>query len=495
RLLVPMAAVSAFLNNTPLMAMLIPAVKEWCRQHRFPSSKLLLPVNYAVIVGGTCTLIGTSTNLVVHGLLLERGYPGFSFFELGLVGVPMAVAGIGALVVVLHRFLPKRKEVTESLGESSREFVVEMKVEADYEQAGKSVEEAGLRNLRGLFLFQIERAGMPVAPVHPEERILSGDRLFFTGIPSSIMDLQKQRGLVAARDSRFNIKDYDSNEFKTYEVVISPASPLVGRTVKETGFRGTYDAVILAIHRSGERIDKKIGDVRFKPGDTLLLLSDRDFHNRWYHTGEFLLVSQTVVKPSKRRVQAMISVGIGVAMVLAATLEVVPMVVAAATAAVLLVVTRSVTSQEAFASIDFNVLLTIAGSFGIARALESVGIAGEIGKSMVGLASPMGDVATVAALYFATVLVTEFVSNNAAAAIMFPIGLSVAGQVGMPVMAAVYAVTLGASSGFATPIGYQTSLMVQGPGGYRFRDYLTVGIPMDLIVGVTAVVMIWLVLL
>jgi di/tricarboxylate transporter len=485
-----MAALSAFINNTPLMAILIPAVKEWCKRYRFPSSKLLLPVNYAAILGGTCTLIGTSTNLVTHGLLIKSGYPGFSFFELGRVGVPVTIVGILAIVFGLHRLLAKRKEVTESLGEQVREFVVEMKVNDQFAHLGKTIDEAGLRHLRGLFLFQIERGGSIITPIEPTERIRSSDRLFFTGIPSTILELQKTRGLDVVKDPQFDLKNYDSAEVKTYEVVLSPSSPLLGRTVRDTNFRSVYDAVILAIHRSGERVDRKIGDIVFKAGDTLLILADKEFLKRWYHAGEFLLVSQSDERRSKTKPQAAMAVAIALAMVAAASFDVLPMFTAAAIASLLLIFTRCLTTHEAFAAIDFRILVSIAGSFGIAKGLENAGVAKAIGELIVNLGTPYGIVAIIAAVYFATVALTEIVSNNAAAAILFPIGISVASQLNMDIMPFMYAITIGASAGFATPIGYQTSLMVQGPGGYRFSDYLKIGLPLDFIVGITAITMI-----
>jgi di/tricarboxylate transporter len=292
------------------------------------------------------------------------------------------------------------------------------------------------------------------------------------------------------KDTHFDLRNYDSAEVKTYEVVLSQTSPLIGRTVRETGFRGAYNAVILAIHRSGERINRKIGDITFKAGDTLLLLSDKDFLNRWYHAGEFLLVSQSNERRSKRKLQATLSVVITVAMVVAATTEVLSMFLASAIAMLLLIFTRCITSREAFASIDFGILVSIAGSFGIAKGLENAGVAEAIGQVIVNLGAPYGVVPLIAALYFATVIVTEIVSNNAAAAIIFPIAISVATTMSLPIMPFVYAVAIGASCGFATPIGYQTSLMVQGPGGYRFVDFVKIGVPMDIIVGTTAVTVI-----
>jgi di/tricarboxylate transporter len=493
RLLLPMAGFSAFINNTPLVVMMVPALKEWCRRHNFPSSKLFLPMNYAVILGGTCTLIGTSTNLVVHGLLIEKGYPGFSFFEIGRVGVPITIVGILALTFFLHRFLPKRKEVLEELSESTREFVVETKVNSEYAHIGKSIEGAGLRHLRGLFLFQIEREGIVIAPVQPSEPIRLHDRLFFAGLPSTIIELQKNKGLDVVKDHAFDLKNYDSSELKTYEVVVSPSSPLVGRRVRESSFRSMYNAVILAIHRSGERIQSKIGDIELKTGDTLLVLSDKEFHTRWYHSKDFSLVSVSKEVRSKRKLQATLAVGISLAMVAVATTEIMPMVLAAGSAALLMILTGCVSSQEGFEGIDFKVLLSISCSFGIATALENAGVAQFLGEKIVALATPYGVVAIIAAVYFATVAITEIISNNAAAAMLFPIGLSVASQLHMDPMPFVYAVVIGASTGFATPIGYQTNLMIQGPGGYTFKDFVKVGIPMDFIVGAVAVAAIYVV--
>jgi len=490
RVLFPVAGISAFINNTPLVAILIPAVRSWCRRLNFPSSKLLIPLSYATILGGLCTLIGTSTNLVIHGLLIDHGYPGFTFFELGRVGLPMAVVGILAVALVLHRFLPKRKEVAAQLGDEVREFVIEMKVNAAYPEIGNSVQSAGLRRLKGLFLFQIERDGKMIAPVTPTEKIHEGDRLFFTGIPETIVELQKSKGLDVVRDVHFDLKNYDSEELKTYEVVISPKSPLIDRTVRESNFRRVYDAVILALHRSGERVNRKIGDIRIRAGDTLLILASHEFHTKWYHSSDFSLVSTSEEVPSKTRIQATLAMVIGALMVLAATIEFVPMSVAAASAALLLVLTRCLPLREAFNGVDLGVMLSIACALGIARAVENSGVAEFVAHGLLGVSAQFGTLVIIAAIYGATLLITEIVSNNAAAAIMFPIGLSVAASLETGIMPFMYAITLGASAAFATPIGYQTNLMVQGPGGYKFLDYVKVGLPLDLIVGSVCVTMI-----
>ncbi|RME01947.1 MAG: SLC13 family permease, partial [Calditrichaeota bacterium] len=248
RILFPISAISAFMNNTPLVAMLIPAVRTWCEKNRYAPSKFLIPISYAAILGGMCTLIGTSTNLIVHGLMLDHGMKGMSLFEISAVGIPGALAGLLFIIAFGHRLLPERKEPIIELGENTREYVIELKVTPAYQNANKTIEQAGLRHLQGLFLFQIERNGRVIAPAGPNEKILAGDRLFFTGLPKTILELQKTPGLQLIKDSTFDLKQYNSAEIRTYEAVVSPSSPLIGKNVRDSNFRQRYGAVIIAIH-------------------------------------------------------------------------------------------------------------------------------------------------------------------------------------------------------------------------------------------------------
>lgn len=277
RILFPVTFFSAFLNNTPIVAMLIPSVKSWTDKHNLAISKFLIPISYATIVGGMCTLIGTSTNLIVHGLLLENGLKGFSFFEIAPIGIPIALATLLYLIFFGHKLLPNRKSSSFNLGQDSREFVIELKVTSEYSKVGKTIEQAGLRHLKGLYLFQIERDDEIIAPASSSERIKLNDRLFFTGVPNTIIELQKEAGLQLVKDPHFNLKNYDSDERKAFEVVVSPTSNLIGKNVRDSEFRNIYDGIILAIHRNGERIKQKIGDVVIKQGDTLLILAGKDF--------------------------------------------------------------------------------------------------------------------------------------------------------------------------------------------------------------------------
>ena len=491
RFLFPVSALSAFFNNTPIVAMLIPVINTWARKNEYAVSKFLIPLSYAAILGGTCTLIGTSTNLVVHGLMIETGIGGMSFFEISKIGIPLMFIGVLVVSIFGHRFVPDRKEPIIELGDQTREYVIELKVQSDYRYLGYSIEKAGLRHLKGLFLFQIERNQKIIAPVGHEEELHVGDRLFFTGLPKTIIELQKTPGLTVMKDKEFDLKNYNSDELKTFEAVISPTSPLIGYNVRESNFRGRYNAAILAIHRSGERIKKKVGDIVFHAGDTLLILAGHNFLKDWYNSNDFYLISESEKIPSKPKWYSFFSLSILFIMILSMALNIVPILVSVSIAAVILIISKCITPHEARKSIEWSVLLIIASSFGIAKALDNSGVAYFLANKLIIIIGSFGILGLLAGVYFMTSLYTEIITNNAAAALLFPISLSAAHQVGADPRPFVIAVAIGASASFATPLGYQTNLMVYGPGGYKFNDFLKIGIPMNIFIGCMAITIIY----
>jgi di/tricarboxylate transporter len=491
RFLFPVSSISAFFNNTPIVAMLIPVITSWARKHNYSASKFLIPLSYAAILGGTCTLIGTSTNLVVHGLMIENGLGGMSFFEISKIGIPLMFIGVGVISIFGHYFLPDRKGLMVELSEKTREFVIELKVESNYKYLGYSIEQAGLRHLKGVFLFQIQRDQRIIAPVGHDEKIQLGDRLFFTGLPGTIIELQKTPGLTLLKECTFDLKNYDSEEVKAFEAVISPLSPLIGYNVRESNFRGRYNAAILAIHRSGERIRKKVGDIVLRAGDTLLLLAPKDFLKEWYNSKDFYLVSESEKIASKPRCYSIFSLCILVLMILSMAFNVLPILVSVCIAAILLVISKCITPQVARRSVDWSVLVIIASSFGIAEALKNSGVAFFLADKLVISVGSLGILGILAAVYFMTSIYTEMITNNAAAALLFPIALSAATQAGADPRPFLIAVALAGSASFATPIGYQTNLMVYGPGGYRFTDFLKIGIPMNIFIGCIAIAIIY----
>jgi len=490
KLMFPVAFFSAFLNNTPIVASLIPVIKKWAQRNNLAASKFLIPLSYASILGGVCTLIGTSTNLVVHGLLLERGLDGFSFFELTKIGVPVAVIGIGFVAVVGHRLLPRKKDPMAQLGEHTREFVVEMKVSAEYPALIKTIEQANLRHLQGLFLFQIIRNAETIAPIAPDENILEHDRLFFTGLPETIYELQKTPGLNVIKDSEFNLKNIDSDEVKTYEAVVSSTSPLISQSVRESNFRTKYDAVILAIHRSGSRVNKKVGDIIFRPGDTLFLLAKKGFSERWYHNVDFSLVSSSIDIYAKPKWKGNIALVLLLLMIAAAVLNLMPMIVAAAITAVIMVVTKVISVEDAQNSVKWNVLAIIACSFGIGKALENSGLSNIIADFIIHISSSTGALGAIAAIFIITSAYTIIITNNAVAAIMFPVALSTAEFLNIDPKPIMLVLALASSTCFASPIGYQTNLMVFNPGSYKFMDFFKLGMLMNILVGTAVIIII-----
>jgi len=485
RLMLPVAALSAFLNNTPVVAMFIPAVQDWAKRHDLSLSRLMIPLSYASIAGGACTLIGTSTNLVVNGLVRsETELPGLGMFELAWVGLPVLAVVYGCVVLGSRWLLLERRPAISRFADA-REYTVEMLVEPRSPLVGKSIEDAGLRQLPGMYVVEINREGAVLPAVSPHERLKAQDRLVFVGIVDSVIDLQKIRGLTPATDQVFKL-DSPRHERCLIEAVVSDSFALLGKSIREGRFRTLYGAAVIAVARNGERIDRKVGDIVLKPGDTLLLETHHSFVEQHRNSRDFLLVSRLDDSRPPRHERAGIALTIVAGMVVSVAAGWLSMLEGAMLAAGLMLVTRCTSGSVARRSVDWQVLLVIAASFGIGNALQSTGAAEAIAASLI---VPAGGNPWVAlALVFAiTAAFTAVITNNAAAVLMFPIALATAERLGVSFMPYAITIMVAASASFATPIGYQTNLMVYGPGGYRFGDYLRIGAPVTLLVGITTV--------
>ncbi|NJL47407.1 MAG: SLC13 family permease [Leptolyngbyaceae cyanobacterium SM2_5_2] len=478
RLTVPVVSMSAFLNNTPLVAMFIPVVSDWCRKLRVSPSKFMIPLSYAAIIGGMCTLIGTSTNLVVNGLLIDTGHPGLKLFDITPVGAPCAVAGLLLLVVAQRWFLPQRKPAITEV-DDPKEYMVEMVIDENGALVGKTVEQAGLRHLPGLYLTEIQRGEQLLTAISPQETLRGSDQLVFVGMVSSIVDLNQIRGLKPATDQVFKL-DSPRAERCLLEAVVSNTCPMAGVTIREGQFRNRYGAVVLAVGRNGERLPGKIGDIRLRPGDTLLLEAHPSFLEEHRTSRDFYLVSRVPNSDSPPHDKAPIALGILILMVTLATFGWMDMLNAAVLAAVLMLLTGCCSTGQAFRSIDWSVLLVVAAALGIGKALEVTGGAAAIASTLLGFAGD-NPLVSLAIIYGVTTLLTEVITNNAAAAVVFPVAISLSQTLEVSLMPFVIAIMIGASASFATPIGYQTNLMVYGPGGYKFTDFMRVGIPFNLL--------------
>jgi di/tricarboxylate transporter len=491
RTMVASAGISAFMYNTPIVAVVSPEIIQWSRRSRLPPSRFLLPMCYAVSLGGLLTVLGSSINAVVSGLLEESGQHPIATFELTKVGGPIVVLGVLALLASA-RFLPKRPDVGEALSEAAREFTVETIVAHDGPLVGRSIADAGLRNLEGVFLVQIERDGRLITPVEPTETLSSGDRLIFAGNVGNVLDLHRLRGLesVAQQRGLAIAQGRRGPGPRLYEAVIGPSSPLTGQTLKGAGFRGRYGGVVIAIHRPGDEIREKLGGVRLHAGDVLLVLADVDFRARWYDRHDFLVISplEGGAPPGTRK--APIVGLITLALIVLTATGRVSVVEGALGAAALLVIAGVLTAAEARESVDINILLIVAGSFGIAAAIAKSGLADEIAKLFVSGLGRFGDVGIMAGVLVATTLVTQVISNSATAATMFPIGIATAHQAHLSPRAFAIAVLIGASASFLTPIGYDTNMMVYGLGGYRFGDFGRFGFALTIVTVALAIVFI-----
>jgi di/tricarboxylate transporter len=489
RLLVPVAGASAFLNNTPIVAMLISPVSAWAEQRGRSVSPFLMPISFATMLGGVITLIGTSTNLVVSGMLEESGEAPFGMFELTSIGLPVAIVGIAFLIVAAPSLLPDRKGIKRRFEDEFREFTVEMEVEPGGAADGSSVSAVGLRHLDGVFLAWIRRGDRVIAPVGPEDVLLAGDQLGFVGSVERVVDLQQIRGLrSAAHKHNGNITDGTHSFF---EVVIASISPLVGETLRSADFRERYQATVLAIHRSGDRVAGKLGEVTLAAGDTLLVLADSAFRANWRDRRDFLLVSQMAGTPPVGSRKAAIVLTAVFTVILLAALDLVPILQGSLAAAIGLVLLRVLTPNEARNAVDLDTIVLISASFAIGAAIESSGLAALVAGWVVRPAMEVGPVAVLAAIVLGTLLLTELITNNAAAVLIFPIAMAAASQSGADPRSFAIAIAVAASASFLTPIGYQTNTMVYGPGGYRFGDYARLGFPLTIlvflaVVGITA---------
>jgi len=485
RMVVPVAVMSAFLNNTPIVAMFIPMVRSHARKIGVSPSKLLLPLSYAAMFGGTCTLMGTSANLVVSGLLAEGGGEPLGILEIGQIGVPSSIVGILYMATIGRRLIPVREDPVDAAQSEARDYLVELVVARDSPLVGSTVEDAGLRALPELFLVELRRKdGRVFNPVAPEMVVMKNDHLVFTGVVDSVEDLISQfPGLAAVGDELDIVEDR-----QLFEVVISHRSPLVGRSVRESDFRRTFDAAILAVHRSGERIQDKIGEIVLQPGDTLILSASPGFRRSWARSVAFYLVSEMRAEPPRRYRRARIVLATALGMVLVPALTGVSLLVAAMGAMVLLLGTNCIGLRTARASVNWTVIVLIASAFGVAAAMEDSGAASSVAHLLLHLTEPWGPRATLGAVYVLGVAMASFISNAAAAALLFPVAVMAADLGGHDPRPFAIALAMAASAGFSTPIGCAPNLLVYGPGGYQYLDFTRVGLPLNLVLGVVAVI-------
>ena len=510
RFMVPTAFLSGLINNTPIVAMLTPRLQAWARAQDVPASKLMIPLSYAAITGGMTTLIGTSTNLIVAGLMEAEGYEPLHLFDVTWIGVPAAIVVVAYFVLGGHRLLPNRGASAPAAERELSENMFEVEVAAQAPIVASTVAEAGLRDLGDAYLAHIRR-GDQVLQARPQLGLEAGDVLAFNGSLAARERLLERPGLQRALPRPNDLHD-DPARYETlplYEAVIAESSNLVGTTLGEANFREQYQGVVLGIQRQDEPVTSPVGTTELQAGDLLIVEAPDDFEKRWSSGSreEFYLVAprngqarQAAAtegddEGADRSGRAPIALGLTGAMVLAAATGLAPIVTAAFLAALSMIGTGCIRPAEAQRALNVQVLVVIAAALGIGKALQTTGLAEAVAQSVLALTEPLGPVAVLVALYLMTNLLTEMITNNAAAVLMLPIAMAAASSLGAPPVAFGLIVAVAASASFLTPIGYQTNLMVMSPGGYRFSDYARVGWPVTLLVmttSVTIITLVWL---
>jgi di/tricarboxylate transporter len=519
RLMVPVAAMSAFMNNTPIVAMYLPIVHDWARKLQISPSKLFMPLSFAAILGGACTLIGTSTNIAINQLWVsyfevegERlgaqfGIQPWStmkqFWAIALLGVPVAVLSIPFIALTSRWLLPERIAPDALKGE--REYTVGVEVKANSPVVGKTIEQAGLRSLPGLFLSSIERGGQVLPAVGPEEVLSAEDRLVFVGIVESVVDLLKTKGLEPETEQVGKV-DTPRAARTVVEAVVSHNSPLVSRSVKQSQFRTRYNAAIIAVHRNGQRINKKIGDIVLLPGDTLLLSTHIGFIQAYRNSSHFYLVSSVTEAREVRHERAWVAVAIMGLLVTLMTVPTAPLfrilnerfggigldlpatgmppLAVGFLCATTMVFTRCCTGTRARSSVNWQVLLVIGAAIGVGKAMTKTGAAQAIADVIFDVIGGLGLRGVLLIFALMTSVFCQLITNKGAAILMFPIAMALAkdiGDGGVNPEPFVLTLMISAACSFLTPVGFVTNMMVYGPGGYRFHDYMRLGLPLTLL--------------
>lgn len=479
RLLPPVMATSGLLNNTPIVAVLAPDLVTWAESRGMSASRLLIPLSYGAILGGVLTAVGTSTTLVVSGLMEQAGMAPLGLLEPLRLALPVAVLGGVVVVTLAPRLLPERRPAHSALRGGARSFTVEVRVLEGGSIDGSTLAQAGLRALTGVYCVQVRRGQRVIAPVAPDTELRGGDVLTFVGDVQRVVDLQHRRGLALSEAHHAHGLGGAAQGF--YEAVVGPSSALVGTTLKAVGFRAAYGAAVVAIHRAGEPVEDKLGEVPLRVGDTLLCMAGPGFERRAEGSGAFVLVAAMGADAPLDTRRSRLVLAVLAAMLVLAGSGLLTILEAALAAAVALVGLRALTTSQARHAVDLPVILVIAGAFGLGAAVEGSGLAQVVAGMIATATAPLGSAGVVIGLLVLVVLLTEVVTNNAAAVLAFPIAVSAAETAAVDVRLLLVAVAVAASLSFVTPLGYQTNLMVHGLGGYRFGDFARLGVPTSIV--------------
>ena len=485
------ALLSAFISNTAAVAMFLPLVLNIAREKKLSPSKLLLPLSYAAILGGACTYIGTSTNIIVGTIFAAGTHPPLQMFEFSGLGLVLLTLGAVYMLAIGQRNLPYRPtEASLTEGYRLREYLTELVIRSDSPLLDKTLRETDFSQMLDIEVLEIQRGRQKLRLFLQEIRLKSDDILIVKGNLENILKIRDTEGVDILAEAKLSDRDLKSEDITLAEAVISPDSSLIGRTLKEANFRQRYQATALAIRRHASQIRDKLGRVRLRMGDMLLVQVRKEVLGNLRQDSDFLLILEESQSSDFRLSKLPIAVLIFLGVIAAAAFQKLPIELAALFGALLMVFTRCITLREAYRAVDWRIVILIGGTLSLGTAMEKTGTATAIAESLVGWSGALGPVALIAVLYLVTMGMTEVMSNNATAALLTPIAISIAHHGGWDPRPFAFCVAFAASCSFLTPIGYQTNTMVYGPGGYRFTDYFKVGAWLSLISWLTATLLI-----
>ncbi|PID94114.1 MAG: SLC13 family permease [Bacteroidetes bacterium] len=490
KIMVPVTALSAFLNNTPVVVIFAPVVRKWAEKLNLPPSKFLIPLSYATIFGGMCTLIGSSTNLVVHGLMLENGMEGISMFEMAKVGIPLGIAGYLYMLILGNRLLPRGRIKLNSNEKDFREYQFEFSIPENSAFVGQKIFNGTLSTLKEVTVLRVHRGEEVMEVSFGEFFIEVGDRLVVEGKSDALEVLLEQSGIIFSPLDRAKV-NIPRGDRRQVEVVLSPRFPGIGKTIGAFDFYSHYRAVVVAVHRNGEQITCDLENMEMHTGDNLIFITDDTFIRNWGDSRVFYMVASKGEIPATRNYKNRVLAVLFLAIMILGTVfgKHLPFKIAnsldmfyfASLVAILMVWTRVLSANKYTRHISWDVLITIACAFGISKAMQNAGLAEVIATRTIHLVKSMNPRMVLAIIYLLTMVFTEVITNNAAAALVFPIGISAASQLGVNPIPFCITIAIASSASFSTPIGYQTNLIVQSLGNYKFRDYLKIGVPLNMI--------------